>query len=309
MNRRSFLGMTAAGVAAGPLGAHLQEPDGAARSGERKRARFGLKYAPHFGMFREHAGGDTVDQLKFMADEGFPALEDNGLPRRDVKEQERIGKALENLGMEMGVFVAHADFGKPTFGLEPAKIRERIEADMRNAVEVAGRVNAKWCTVVPGAVQPRVPMEYQMANVIDNLKFAAEILEPAGLVAVLEPLNPWRDHPGLVLTGIPQAYLVCRGVGSPSVKILDDLYHQQITEGNLSGNLDRAWEEIAYVQVGDHPGRKEPGTGEIRYRWLFDRLKAKSYGGIVGMEHGNAGNGREGERAVIDAYVRADGGA
>jgi hydroxypyruvate isomerase len=99
--------------------------------------RFKLKYAPHFGMFRHHAGDDLVGQLKFMADEGFSALEDNGLPGRSVEDQERIGRALRELEMEMGVFVAHADYSAPTFVLPPEKARERIRADMAKAVEVA----------------------------------------------------------------------------------------------------------------------------------------------------------------------------
>jgi hydroxypyruvate isomerase len=124
---------------------------------------------------------------------------------------------------------------------------------------------------------------------------------------VLEPLNPYRDHPGLFLTKIPQAFMICRAVGSPSCKILDDLYHQQITEGNLIPNVDRAWNEIAYFQVGDNPGRKEPTTGEINYKNVFRHIHAKGFEGIVGMEHGNSRAGKEGERAVIEAYRACDG--
>ena len=177
---------------------------------------------------------------------------------------------------------------------------------MKKAVEIGKRVNATWCTVVPGQLDPGLEWEYQTANVVENLKRAAAILEPAGLIAVLEPLNHWTNHPGVFLTGIPQAYQICRAVGSPSVKILDDLYHQQITEGNLIPNIDRAWDEIAYFQVGDNPGRKEPTTGEINYRNVFRHLKSKGFDGIVGMEHGNSKPGREGERAVIDAYRECD---
>lgn len=85
---------------------------------------------------------------------------------------------------------------------------------------------------------------------------------------VLEPLNPWRDHPGLFLTKIPQTFLICKAVDSPSCKILFDIYHQQITEGNLIPNMEKAWGEIGYFQSGDNPGRKEPGTGEINYQNL-----------------------------------------
>lgn len=309
MHRRQLLlgGAALAGVptlANGLLGAPALQPNlSRARHGA---PRFRLHYAPHFGMFRHHAGADLVDQLKFMADEGFTALEDNGLPGRSVEDQERIGAALRDLGLRMGVFVAHMDFRGPSLVLPPAQARERIEADMHKAVEVAARVGARWCTVVPGCFENRVSIEYQTANVIDNLRFAAEILEPAGLVAVLEPLNAFVDHPGLFLSRVPQAYLICRAVNSPSIKILDDLYHQQVTEGSLVQNIDAAWSEIGYFQVGDNPGRNEPGTGEVHFQHVFAHLRAKGYEGIVGMEHGNSQPGKEGERAVIDAYVAAD---
>ena len=267
---------------------------------------FQLKYAPHFGMFRHHAGEDKLDQLRFMHDEGFRALEHNGMKRESVEMQEQIAKTLSDLGMEMGVFVAHADFGKVTFASPDRAARDQIAKDMRAAVEIAKRVNAKWCTVVPGAFHKKLEWDYQTANVIDNLKHAAEICEPAGLTMVLEPLNPYVNHPGLFLTKIPQAYMICRAVGSPSCKILNDLYHQQITEGHLIANIDRAWEETPYFQVGDNPGRKEPTTGEINYLNVFRHLHRKGFDGIVGMEHGNSKPGKEGERALIEAYRAVD---
>lgn len=304
MTRRTFLatGLAAGAASLGLGGPRPQaQPVGAAAG----RRRFKLKYAPHFGMFEHHAGADPIEQLKFIADQGFTALEDNGMMGRPAEEQERIAREMERLGLTMGVFVAYADFGTATFVKRDDEVRRMLLDQMRAAVEVARRVNAKWCTVVPGAYDPRLEWDYQTANVIDHLKACAEVCEPAGLVMVLEPLNP-HDHPGLFLTRIPQAYQVCRAVGSPACKILDDLYHQQITEGNLIPNLDRAWEEIAYIQVGDNPGRREPTTGEINYRNIFRHLHAKGYAGVVGMEHGIARPGREGEQALIDAYVACD---
>jgi hydroxypyruvate isomerase len=100
--------------------------------------------------------------------------------------------------------------------------------------------------------------------------------------------------------------MICRSVGSPSCKILDDLYHQQVTEGNLIPNMDLAWDEIAYIQVGDNPGRNEPTTGEINYKNVFKHIHEKGYTGIVGMEHGNSKPGKDGEQAVIKAYTEVD---
>jgi hydroxypyruvate isomerase len=257
-------------------------------------------------MFKNHAGSDPVDELRFMADQGFTALEDNGMKDKPIDLQVRIAREMERLGMRMGVFVATADFGNVTFASAKQDVRDKILKDMRDAVEVAKRVNAKWCTVVPGRYDLGLEWDYQTANVIANLKRCAEVCEPAGLVMVLEPLNPWRNHPGLFLTKIPQAFMICRAVNSPSCKILFDMYHQQITEGNIIPNIDKAWDEVAYFQTGDNPGRKEPTTGEMNYRNIFQHIHSKGFRGIIGMEHGNSKAGLEGEKAVIDAYVACD---
>jgi hydroxypyruvate isomerase len=274
---------------------------------EKDSKKFKLHYAPHFGMYKHHAGEDLIDQLKFMADQGFSALEDNGMMERPLEVQNQIAKEMSRLGMIMGVFVAYADFQNATFVHNKKETRDMLVEKMKAAVEVAKRVNAKWCTVVPGTFDSGLEWDYQTANVIDNLKWCVEVCEPAGLVMVLEPLNPWRDHPGLFLTKIPQAFQICRAVDSPSCKILDDMYHQQITEGNLIPNIDMAWNEIAYFQVGDNPGRDEPTTGEINYLNIFKHIHSKGYKGIIGMEHGNSMPGKKGEIAVIEAYRYCDG--
>lgn len=270
------------------------------------KTKFQHHYAPHFGMFEASAGKDLIDQLKYMADLGFTALEDNGMMKRPPEVQEKIGRELDRLGMKMGVFVSYADFGNPTFANPTGESRQMLKERMAQALETAKRVQAKWTTVVPGTFVNNMEWDYQTANVIDVLKMMAEICEPSGLVMVLEPLNPWTNHPGCFLTRIPQAYQICKAVGSPSCKILDDLYHQQITEGNLIPNMIKAWDEIAYIQVGDNPGRREPYTGEINYNHIFKWLKEKGYEGIIGMEHGMSQKGVEGEAILIEAYRRAD---
>ena len=161
-------------------------------------------------------------------------------------------------------------------------------------------------TVVPGAFDDSQEEGYQTANCIELLRRCSEVLEPHGLVMVLEPLNWWANHPGLFLRKTAQAYNICRAVQSPSCKILFDIYHQQVQEGNLIPNIDRAWDEIGYFQCGDNPGRNEPGTGEINYHNVFRHIHRKGFTGVVGMEHGASRSGPEGDQAVIDAYVRAD---
>jgi hydroxypyruvate isomerase len=265
-----------------------------------------MNFAPHLGMFSNHAGDDPIDQLNFMADQGFTAFEDNGMKDREVGVQEAMAQTMAQRGIQMGVFVAHKIYWQePNLAGGKEDLREEFLSHIRSSVEVARRVNATWMTVVPGHVDLRLDDGYQTANVVESLKRASEILEPHGLVMVLEPLNP-RNHPGLFLKKIPQAYEICKAVGSPACKILDDLYHQQITEGNLIPNIDAAWEEIAYFQIGDNPGRNEPTTGEINYKNVFRHIHEKGFEGILGMEHGNAQPGKEGEQALLEAYRSVD---
>ncbi len=299
MNRRDAMKTTlAAGAAAMAAGSALGQDAKADAVG----TKFRMKYAPHFGMFRQSAGKDPIDQLKFAADQGFHAWEDNGMGRKKPELQERIAKEMDRLGMTMGVFVA----GLGHLIQDPGKIRDDVKKRAAAAVEVAKRVNARWCTVVPGGVNQRMEEAYQTANCVENLRAAAGVMEPHGLTMVLEPLNWFANHPGLFLRKVPQAYEICRAVNSPSCKILDDLYHAQIQEGNLIPNMEMAWDEIAYIQVGDNPGRKEPTTGEINYKNIFQWLFKKGYKGVIGMEHGNSGKGKEGEQAVIAAYRECD---
>lgn len=315
MKRRTFLkgsSLTSLTAAAGFSGAASA---GLARAASgRKKHPFKLAYAPHFRMFQNSAGKDLVDQLKFAHDRGFTAWEDNGFKKHPLEDQKRIGKTMEQLGMQMGVFVAHGSIGSLTFAVQDDAVWDGVLKEIEESVEVAKRCNAKWMTVVPGNVdensKSRLETGYQTANVIELLRRCSDILEPHDLVMVLEPLNWHANHGGVFLERSDQAYALCKAVDSPSCKILFDIYHQQITEGNLIPNIERCWDEIGYFQAGDNPGRKEPGTGEINYRNVFQFIHRKSQetgrNFVIGMEHGNSQKGVEGEEAVIQAYIDAD---
>ena len=305
MKRRSFIKKGLATAAAPLIGSGL-----IAKSRSEKIVSdqtFNLNYAPHFGMFKHNAGDDFIDQLQFMHDHGFRSLEDNGMKGRSIQEQNNIEKKMSQLKMTMGVFVAHKIYWRePNITSGDKALQNEFVQNVKDSVEVAKRVNATWMTVVPGHVDLGLEMAYQTANVVEALRRASEVLEPHGLVMVLEPLNWWANHAGQFLTEIPQAYEICRAVDSPSCKILFDIYHQQITEGNLIPNIDKSWLEIEYFQIGDNPGRKEPTTGEINYLNVFKHIYSKGYKGVMGMEHGNSKAGKGGEMAVIEAYRSVD---
>lgn len=301
MKRRNFLRN---GVAVAAAALPVSQSMGKSKSDSVDEETFKLNYAPHQGMFSAHAGKNFIDQIKFMHEQGFRAIEDNGLLGRSLDEQEQIGNELSRLGMTMGVFVVDGgDNWKTSLTTGKQEFKDTFVDTCKKCVEAAKRVNAKWMTVVPGFFDRSNPMGIQTAHVVDALRRGAEIFEPHGLIMVLEPLS---DTPDLFMRYSDQTYELCKAVNSPSCKILYDVYHMQRNEGNLLPNIDLCWDEIAYFQIGDNPGRKEPTTGEINYKNLFKHVYNKGYRGVWGMEHGNAKPGKEGELALIKAYRECD---
>jgi hydroxypyruvate isomerase len=235
---------------------------------------FQCNYGIHDGMFKNHAGNDFVDQIKFAHSFGFRSIEDNGMMSRTPAEQSRIGDTLAKLGMTMGVFVNQFDTWpvKTSMTSGNKEWRDKFLQYCKDSIEVAKRCHAKWITVVPGNYDRSLSEGFQTANVIDCMRRGAAILEPHGLVMVMEPLS---DTPDLFLRRSDQTYAICKAVNSPAVKILFDMYHMQRNQGDMIANIDKAWDEIGYRDV-------------------------------YGMEHGNAGAGKEGELALIKAYREAD---
>jgi hydroxypyruvate isomerase len=265
---------------------------------------FHLNYGIHDGMFRNNAGPDFIDQIKFAYDQGFRAIEDNGMAKRPVAQQQQIGDALAKLDMSMGVFVLDkgGNGANSVAGGKPEYLEIFLNG-CRQAIEISKRCNGKLTTVVPGDFERHLPIGIQTAHVIDALREGAAILEPHGVVMVLEPLS---DTPDLFLRYSDQAYAICKAVNSPSCKILFDMYHIQRNQGDLIRNIDLVYDEIAYFQIGNNPGRNEPGTGEMDYRTIFKHIYSKGYKGLLGMEHGIARPGMEGELALIKAYRESD---
>jgi hydroxypyruvate isomerase len=283
---------------------------------------FKLNYAPHFNMFENLAGKDIFDQLRFMADQGFRALEDSalvavqfpnqmgiGMLRQPPELLSRIGDTLASLGMEMGTMAWGPTFWPPQATLASGKpeLREEFLKRCRQAVEVLKHLGGRYVTLSPDTFDYSLPLDLQTANVIEGVRYAADIFEPHGITMLLEPLS---DAPQLFLRTSKQAYMICKAIDRKSCKILFDMYHLQRNEGRLIHHMDVCWEEIGYFQIGDEPGRKEPTTGEVNYRNIFKHIAEKSAATnrsfILGMEHHNSQPGKEGELAVIEAYRWCD---
>lgn len=305
MKRSEFLKNSSL-FAAGSLLSGTAMAASAAEKEQTKAANqpFKLDYAPHQGMFSATAGKNFLDEIKYMHELGFRSIEDNGMPSRSVDEQKKIGELLAKLGMRMGVFVVpKGGNGANSLAAGNPDFVDIFLKGCRDSVEIAKRCHAKWVTVVPGDYARKLPIGVQTANVVEALKRGAEIFEPHGITMVLEPLS---DTPDLFLRFSDQTYEICKAVNSPSCKILYDAYHQQKNEGNLINLMNLCWSEIAYIQVGDNPGRKEPTTGEVNYKNVFKWLHEKGYKGIVGMEHGMSKSGKEGEVTLVKAYREVD---
>lgn len=267
---------------------------------------FNLKFSPEFGIFSALGGKDPVDQIKWGYDQGFRAWENTGLRSRPKEEQERISKIIRELGMEFGQFVGTMSFSEVTFAGRNTSVRERVLKEVKESVEIAKRMNTRFVHNVLGLSDLALSYDFQMVNAIDLLKRIADIYEPHGIVMVMETMNHKINHPGMFLHTIPQAYALASAVNRPSVKLLYDFYHVQIEEGNLLPTLDYAFDQIAYIQVGDTPGRQEPTTGEINYPNVLEHLHGLGYRGFIGMEHGIKSPGREGELAALSAYRSID---
>jgi hydroxypyruvate isomerase len=304
MKRRHFMQQTL--LAGGSvIGLPLISKANSNANAELAEKPFNLNYAVHDGMFKNQGGNDFVDQIKYAFDMGFRSIEDNGMMARPIEQQKKIGETLAKLGMTMGVFVITSDSWHWKTSLTTGKQEwiDKMVKDCKEAIEVAKRCNAKWMTVVPGNYERSLSHDMQTANVITALRKAAEILQPHGLVMVLEPLS---DNADLFLRHSHQTYMICKAVNSPACKILFDMYHMQRNEGDIINNINKCWDEIGYFQIGDNPGRNEPTTGEMNYRNIFKHIYNKGYRGILGMEHGNAKPGKEGELALIKAYRESD---
>ena len=186
--------------------------------------------------------------------------------------------------MQMGIFVANWR-GKPAHKGET----EQWLASLKHTLEVHKIIGNNFCTVLAGNRKAKeMSFDEQTQLCIDNLKRGAELLDGSDLTLVVEPLNPF-NHRGYFVALSPHANKIMKGVGSKHVKILFDIFHQQRAEGNLIWNIRKYYDEIAYFQIGDSPGRQEPLTGEVNYRAVFQAIHQLGYKGMLGMEHGLSG--------------------
>jgi len=171
-----------------------------------------------------------------------------------------------------------------TPGMNNPKNHQQFVSEIEASCKTANQIGAPMMTVVAGNNQPRMTQDEMHEHVITGLNLAKVIAAKYEVMLIIEPMNVRRDHKGHCLYGSVDAVRICREVNSPWVKINWDLYHMQISEGDLCGHLNDGFDQVGYIQLADHPGRHEPGTGEINYSRVFAELVKLGYDKPVGVE-------------------------
>jgi hydroxypyruvate isomerase len=273
-----------------------------------------LRYAPHLGfrsfetpLFSSSVGGvDPEAHIAFAAGLGFAGVQDPWFAQRPGADQDRLAASLRVHGLAAGCVVCGAlsDVRGPLWIGRDAGARARLRACLNEAVDAANKIGAKQIAVLSGE-DPGVPRPKQFAAIADNLAWAAEIVRPAGLTLCLEPTNALA-LPGMLLNHIADGLNIVRDLASPSVRLIFDTAHVQSMDGDLLGNLDRCWRDIEVVQIANHPGRFEPGWGEINMAAVLSAVKTRGYEGLVELEHLWSQNDEETERRGIAWLRRVD---
>lgn len=264
ITRRTFLAASAVTATTATTISFAQEDDA-----------FPVRYAANVEMWWRKL--PFIDRIHAAADAGFDAIE--FWPWRGKKIEE-IAKVCKEHGIEVAQFTAWG-FSP---GMNNPKNHDAFVKEIEASCQIAHKLDCTRMTVVCGNDQQGMTQGEMHEHVITGLKLVAPIAEREQVMLIIEPMNIRVDHPGHCLYGSEDAVRICREVNSPMVKINWDLYHMQISEGDLCGHLREGFDQVGYVQLADHPGRHEPGTGEINYKRVFEELATLGYSGPIGVE-------------------------
>jgi hydroxypyruvate isomerase len=273
LHRRSFLGTTAlaGGALWGRCAAAAEELVDAGALGKTPHTRFAVNVEMWW------TAEPFLQRIKNAAALGFPAVEFWPWRGKDID-------ALADLSSQLGIEIAQFTAWGFVPGMNDPKNHDKFLKEVEASCAVAKKLRCRKMTVVGGNDQRGMTQEQMHQNIIDALRRAASIAEAHQVMLILEPMNVRVDHKGHCLYGSPPAVRICREVNSPYVKINWDLYHMQISEGDLCGHLREGFDQLGYLQLADHPGRNEPGTGEVHYNRVLKEAHDLGYRDYVGLE-------------------------
>ena len=277
MDRRDFL----AGCAFAAGGAALVKsvPAAAEPPPDKPFSKVKLRMSAPIDFFP----GDTPEaKVEVAAAWGLPAYEWLGASG----DQSALRKKADALGMELSCTGGAGKIGPGT--MVTLEDHDKVVQQFKERVAFAKTVNCRHLVGLSGNERKDISYEKQMENVIKCVKRLAPIAEDNDVILVMEALNPLVDHKGYFLTRTDQTMTILKEVNSPNVKMLFDIYHQQITEGNVIRNITQNIDRIGHFHVADNPGRKEPGTGELNYKNIFKAIAATGYKDFVALECGHS---------------------
>lgn len=275
VDRRAFLGSSVALAGLAALGLADDKPQiDEAKPGKTIKTKFAVNVEMWWTKIP-----NFLDRLRAAAGLGFPAVEIWPWQNKDVNA---VADLCQELNLEIAQFTA--------WGFSPGLNNPKNHDAFVKAIEEGCKVAKKWrcklMTVVAGDDIPGMSQAEMHDNVITGLKRAMPIVEAQDITLILEPMNIRVDHKGHCLYGSAPTIRICEAVGSKHMQINWDLYHMHITEGDLCGHLREGFkaQRIGYLQLADHPGRNEPGTGEVHYNRVLKEAHALGYRGYVGLE-------------------------
>jgi len=233
-----------------------------------------------------------IERIEKSAAVGVKAFEFWGWGNKDI---DGIKAAKDKFGLTLATFGADAGGSL----VDPSN-RGKIADGMKRTAEVAHKLDCKSLIVTTGNEIPDVRRGAQHQSIVDGLKIAAKIMEDEGIILCLEPLNILVNHKGYYLATSAEGFEIIDEVGSPNVKLLYDIYHQQITEGNLIDTITANIDKIGHFHLADVPGRHEPGTGEINYKNVFKSIAETNYQGFFGTEYWPIGSDDDSLKMLLD---------
>lgn len=218
-----------------------------------------------------------LERIDSVAQAGLGAFEFWDWPAKDV---DQINERRRRHNLDVAAFIM-----EPRGSLVHNDARAELQDGVVRSLATAKMLDCRNLIVLVGRQVPDICRQEQHDNILRGLKQIAPLAEEAGVILLIEPLNVIVDHAGFYLSSSREAFEIVQEVGSPNIKVLFDIYHQQVSEGNLIANITEHLDLIGYLHVADVPGRHEPGTGEINYANLLRQVSQAGYEGFLGLEY------------------------
>jgi len=254
----------------------------AAQNQPAARARAGIRTTLMLEMLK----GSIEEEFELAAKAGFQSVESlTQYAAWSDADIERVKKVCRANRLGVDTVLAQQDWKKrPVSIVDPAH-RETFLGDVRNAIVYSKKLDIPQISLTSGLSAAGLSQEQQWASLTEGIKRAADLIAAAKLTLLIEPLNSLVDHPGCFLTSAVDGLRLVKEINLPHVRLLFDLYHEQIMRGNLINTLKAAEPYVAVFHVADNPGRNDPGTGEVYYPNVYEAIRKTGYSGYIGMEY------------------------